>query len=113
METNLARIEERCQELCQVPDDEHAPFILDYHITSEDNFCIVMSTKSLLKKLQKTSRRTMDGTYKLLKSGYPVLIMGVDDADRHNHSIIFAVSATEQGERCCHENAFLFVVLCH
>ena len=88
-----------CQEMSSVPQDEDEPHVISYQIISPDDFNIVMSTKRLLKLFSVTIRRNVDGTYKLLKSGHPVIVMGVDDANRVYHPSILSLTATEQG-RC-------------
>ena len=97
----ISEIDAICKSLLRDVNDpslqEDEAFVVDYHVTAIDDFCIVLSTKRLLRIFGLTARRSIDGTYKLLKSGYPVLVMGVDDADRHYHPVIIALSATEQG----------------
>lgn len=100
-------ITEICEELSTEPEDEDAPYIIRYQIKSASDFNIVMSTKRLLKIFSVTIRRNIDGTYKLLRSGFPVLVMGVDDADRRYHPAILSISAKETGKyhACTGESA--------
>ena len=93
---SVDRLEAKCSLMASAPDDDSEPFVIGYHFTDKDNFAVVVSSKELMKKFSLTKRRAMDGTYKLLKSGFPVLIYGVDDAAGHFHPIAIAVSSTER-----------------
>ena len=94
----VALMRKLCEGMSAVPEDEDTPYVLSYYIHSSSDFNIVMSTKRLLKLFSVTVRRNVDGTYKLLKSGHPVLIMGVDDANRTYHPSIMSLSANEKGQ---------------
>lgn len=104
-----------CEEMSSEPEDEDEPYVISYQIKSPDDFNIVMSTNRLLKLFSVTIRRNVDGTYKLLKSGHPVIVMGVDDADRVYHPSILSLTATEQGKyfaTCAAVSSFICVTTC-
>ena len=94
---SLGRLKEKCKALTSPPIDDNEPFVIGFHFTNKDRFAVVVSSKKLLKKFSLTRRRAMDGTYKLLISGFPVLIYGVDDADGHFHPIAIALASNERG----------------
>ena len=84
------------------------PFILDYVIfdqsdpdtlidyEDEDQFRLVISTRNLLKfSLHFKLVLQADGTYKLMWQGFPVLIVGSSDFDRHFHGIVLSVCSRE------------------
>lgn len=96
--STVGLIRKLCEDMSAVPEDEDTPYVLSYDIKSSSDFNIVMSTKRLLKLFSVTVRRNVDGTYKLLKSGHPVLLMGVDDANRAYHPCILSLSANERGQ---------------
>jgi len=100
----------KCEEMSAVPEDVDQPFVLAYQIKSNKDFNIVISTRRLLQKFDESARRNLDGTYKLLKSGYPVLVMGLDDANRKYHPAILSVSATEKGKKVPSTRTYLLFV---
>lgn len=93
---HVDKIKELCESMSALPEDEDEPFVMAYQVKSADDFNIVVSTRRLLHKFDRSHRRNIDGTYKLLRSGYPVLVMGLDDANRRYHPAILSISATER-----------------
>lgn len=81
-----------------VPDDLDEPFVLEYKVDSSDDFDYVVTTKRLLEKFSLTDRRNIDMTYKHSKSGFPIMVMGVDDANRRHHRAMLGVSAKQRCE---------------
>jgi len=75
--------------------DERKVFILDQYF-EKNNFCVSFSTKTLIKNaifqsLYDFSLICIDGTYKLIKQGYPLIIMTTTDKQYHGHQIAFAL----------------------
>ena len=106
----IGQLAEFCTENSELPGEElpNEPFVLDYIIFDEsdpstlidyevgDQFRLVITTRNLLKfSLNFTLVLQTDGTYKLMWQGFPVLIVGVSDFDRHFHGIVLAVCTRE------------------
>lgn len=95
-----------CKKKSVVPDDEDKLFVLDYNIicdTGNQDIKIVLSTRRLLKNINKSCMVQADSTYKLIWQGYPVIIMGSSDKNKTFHPFVLAVCNTEN------ENDFSFI----
>lgn len=62
---------------------------------SEKYFRIFFSTKRLLRYAMESDIIHTDGTYQLVVQGYPVLVVGISDADKCFHMSGLAVTAGE------------------
>lgn len=82
-----------------VPEDEIAPFVLNYHINEDENsFRFFITSKVLLENALDCVTIHCDATYKIIWQGFPVLVVGSSDFDRHFHVFGISVSCTEQTE---------------
>jgi hypothetical protein len=87
----------------QIPDEDspHEPFVLNFQIFHEDDldtlvdfeegdqFRVVITTRHLLKFLDKFKLVLQtDGTYKEVWQGFPIIIVGASDYDRHFHEVL-------------------------
>lgn len=71
-----------------VPEDEDESFIVEYFIDYETgHFKFLLSTKRLLLGALNTQFICADATYKLNWQGYPLLVVGNTDQDRHFHNV--------------------------
>ena len=69
--------------------------MIDYE-EFEDQFRVVITTRNLLKfSLHFELVLQTDGTYILMWQGFPVLILGSSDYDRHFHPILLSVCSRE------------------
>jgi SWIM zinc finger len=89
-----------CSKYTSVPLNEDETFILDFSYNLEmglvNGFQIIFSTKRLLRLAQHARNVHVDGTYKLVYQGYPVLIIGFSDASRSFHPIALSLSMKER-----------------
>lgn len=56
---------------------------------------IMFTSKNLMKNCEKTGMFHIDGTYKLIKNGFPVIVLGVSDIQGVFHPIAFCISSNE------------------
>lgn len=98
-----------------VPNDDDDPFVVNFTCSpprtpSEQKFFrIFFSTKRLLSHALLSINRHSDGTYQIITEDFPVLTLGVSDADNHFHLNGLAITASETGD----DYQFLFDSLQH
>ncbi len=103
---SLGELEQWCIDNFSVPEDDDEPFVVDHKFIYENEddedaiygsrFRFFLSSKTLLKIASTSKIICADGTYKLNWQGYPVLITGTTDSDRHFHSFGLAVCTNEE-----------------
>ena len=113
---SLGEIEQWCVEASKtVPESDDTPFIVSYQIVygndnddddddkdvddddvNENKFRFFISTKRLLQIAPTAKKIHADATYKLVWQGFPVLVIGTSDLDRHFHSFGLAVCSDEK-----------------
>ena len=59
---------------------------------------IMFTSKGLMKNCEKSGVFHIDGTYKLIKNGFPVIVLGVSDIQGSFHPIAFCISSNEDEE---------------
>ncbi|CAF4947771.1 unnamed protein product [Pieris macdunnoughi] len=94
----------------EIPDDGHEVFVLAYEISEDDldqNFRFMLTTKYLIGLSRQCSVLHADATYKLIWQGFPVLVIGTTDRDKHFHPFGLAVTTAERTE----DFIFLFSAL--
>ena len=57
---------------------------------------IMFSSKNLMKNCERNGVFHLDGTYKLIKTGFPVFVFGISDIQHTFHPIAFCVSSNEE-----------------
>lgn len=86
----------------QAPENPHQSFVLDYNTNAADTddvfFQFVFTTKYLLGNLNVATNIHADSTYKLIWQGFPVLVIGTTDQERHFHIIALGVCTFDR--RC-------------
>jgi hypothetical protein len=117
---SLGEIEQWCLESSRsIPELDDTPFVGAYNIiyddddndddngedddSGENKFRFFVTTKRLMKMASKSTKIHADATYKLIWQGFPVLIVGTTDLDRHFHPFGIAVCSNEKTQD------FLFV----
>jgi hypothetical protein len=60
-----------------------------------DHFNIGMTSKNLMKLIQKRGVFHIDGTYKISSHGYPLVAYGITDMQGHYHPIAFMLTSNE------------------
>lgn len=107
----LSRLISLCQRYNQTPTLDDEVFILDYSYEIEEDmvngFQVIFSTRRLLLLSQHAKNIHVDGTYKLVFQGYPVLIIGYSDANRRFHPIALSLSMRER--LCDYQKLFVVV----
>lgn len=108
---NLAEIEKYCEEHTAIPEDEHDPFVLDYHKSSfEDDsqrFKYVISTNEEEVVKKNHACATMcDSTYKMNTDKYPVIVLGSTDKDNKFHLFGFGFVSHEKEDTDDYEFCF-------
>lgn len=106
---SLGELEQWCLDFNTVPESDDSPFIVSYQIIYDDDediysdeedsnckFRIFISTKRLLQMASKVTILHADATYKLVWQGFPILVIGTSDYDRHFHIIGLALCTNEK-----------------
>jgi hypothetical protein len=107
---SLGELEHWCEQTSNIPDEEDVPFVVSYVIIYDEEcdddeeaddeerskFRIFISTKRLLKHASGAKKLHVDATYKLIWQGFPVLIIGTSDMDRHFHIFGMAICTNEK-----------------
>jgi hypothetical protein len=98
---SLGELEKWLKDHSQVPEDEDAAYIVSYFVTyeeeeGENTFQFFASTKRLIKHAQDAKIIHADATYKLNWQGFPVLVVGTSDSNRHFHHFGLAVCTSEK-----------------
>jgi len=106
----LGKLEQWCFESCQTTLDIDTPFVVSYEVMYPDEFNdeedfdghagsifrIFISTRRLLTTSSTSTKIHADATYKLVWQGFPILIVGTTDADRHFHPFGLAICTNEE-----------------
>lgn len=94
---NLGDLMEWCKTNSNYPDDIDEPFVLSNECNAENvsgfRFCI--TTPRLLKIISKAEIICIDATYKLNWLGYPLIVLGTVDRQKHFHPTMYACSSHE------------------
>ena len=107
---SLGEIEDWCIESSKsIPDSDNTGFVVSYEIIYDDDnnntmddddngnkFRFFVSTKRLLRIASMSKKIHADATYKLIWQGFPVLVIGTTDLDRHFHGLGIAVCSNEK-----------------
>lgn len=87
------------EEKLRTPEDEAAPFVLNYDSSQPSAehkfFRFAMTSKILLLNGTKSKILHIDATYKLIWQGFPVLVIGCTDKEKSFHPIAIGVSTNE------------------
>ena len=59
--------------------------------SDDDHFNVMLTSKKLLEMLDSN----IDGTYKLTKEGFPIIVFAKTDFDHHFHPIALSISSHE------------------
>jgi hypothetical protein len=86
---SLGQLEKWITSHTDVPDNENEVFVIAYYNLESDppSFRIVLSTKNLMKQCIDAEILHADATNKLVRQGFPVLIVGTTDKNRNFHPI--------------------------
>lgn len=80
---NLGTLEKWLSDTSTVPDDETQPFILDFVIDdmneAKPRFKCFVTSRILLKSAVGADKVHCDATYKIVREGYPILVVGTSD----------------------------------
>lgn len=97
---SLGELQAWLVEHSQVPDDDHTPYVICYHVFESETptFRFAISTKSLLRLTTVANNIHADATYKLIWQGFPVLVVGTTDRAKKFHPLCMAVSTSERKE---------------
>jgi hypothetical protein len=107
---SLGELEQWCLESSQTPQDLDTPFVVSYEVIYDDEFGdeedvdghdgprfrFFVSTRRLLTTASTSVNIHADATYKLVWQGFPILIVGTTDLDRHFHPFGMAVCTNEE-----------------
>ncbi|KAF9758301.1 hypothetical protein NGRA_3148 [Nosema granulosis] len=108
---SLGEIEQWCIESSKtIPESDDTPFVASYQVIydvddrnesddddmNDNKFRFFVTTKRLLQMASRSKKIHADATYKLVWQGFPVLIIGTTDLDRHFHSFGIAVCSNEK-----------------
>jgi hypothetical protein len=100
---SLGELEKWFNDNSAVPDDEDAAYIVSSTVTyeeeegeGENSFQFFASTKRLIKQARDAKIIHADATYKLNWQGFPVLVVGTSDSNRHFHHFGLAVCTSEK-----------------
>lgn len=80
-----------------VPKDIDSAFILDYmYDRTDSSFAFVVSTPRLLCNLTNQTNICADGTYKITWQGYPLIVVGTIDRQKHFHVVAICLTSNER-----------------
>lgn len=83
---SLGELEQWLKERSDIPIDEHTVFVVHYEVDYDAaSFRFFLSTKNLIKQSSQSNIVHADTTYQLNYDGFPVLVIGTTDLDRHLH----------------------------
>jgi hypothetical protein len=84
-----------------IPEDLHIPFVAQYELETEEEesiFRFFITSRYLMSICANSYKIHADATYKLLWQGFPVLIVGTTDMDKHFHPFGLSVCTNEKKE---------------
>ena len=82
-----------------ITDDEFFVFGADFGTgNDDDHFQIGFTSKALINRIPEAVIFHCDGTYKVLKLGFPLMVLGISDINRKFWPIGFMFSSHEQKE---------------
>jgi hypothetical protein len=84
-----------------IPEDLHIPFVEQYELETEEEesiFRFFITSRYLMSICANSYKIHADATYKLLWQGFPVLIVGTTDMDKHFHPFGLSVCTNEKKE---------------
>jgi hypothetical protein len=99
---NLIDLHEFCIDHSEVPVGVDEPYVVNYHVDinqenqQDPTFGIAVSTKRLLRDVNKTNYVNADGTYKTNWNGFPFVIIGSCDKKRTFHPLITTLTSNEK-----------------
>lgn len=97
-------IREWCEARKEIPLDEDTAFVLDHLVHAESTnpddqvLRLVVSTRRLLRSMEKSDMVQIDSTYKTIWQGYPVMVFGTSDRNQVFHPFGLVVCNAETGE---------------
>lgn len=95
----LSDLEKFFRENNAVPEDEDDPFIVNFDRSGpedeEKRFRLFYSTKRLLRHALQSNVLHVDGTYKIIVQGFPILVIGVSDYAKVFHLCGIAICSSE------------------
>ena len=87
----------------ELANDELYCFGVEYGDGSdEDHFHVGFTSKSMLSRVNGACVYHCDGTYRILKISYPLMVLGVSDIDRKFFPVAFMISSHEKNEDYTH-----------
>lgn len=97
MTISLSKLNDLIEPLTNVPEDLEKCFVAAYEWDTEPIpfFRILLTSKTLLLNCTMSDIVVCDATYKLLFSGYPLIVVGTVDMHKHFHLIAVALVSTE------------------
>lgn len=96
---NLIDLKNWLEDNSVIPIDKTQPYVVDFKLSLNENnpgFKFFVSTKQLLAAATTVSHIHVDGTYKLVWQGYPVIQAGTTDMYRSFHAFGLGVCTSEQ-----------------
>lgn len=107
---NLGDLMQWCEGSSNYPDDIDEAFALSYECNAgksfkcDASFRFCITSPRLLEVMSKADTICIDATYKLNWMGFPLIILGTIDRQKHFHPIIYACSSNETSN----DYAFVF-----
>lgn len=101
---SISEMEKFYDEHKAVPIDEDEGFVVNFDCSQPRTpndakfFRIFYSTKRLLKHANESEILHADGTYKITVQGYPLLCVGISDADKRFHLTGIAITSSESSD---------------
>lgn len=95
---SLGELELLLQTHTDIPEQTEKAYVAAYETNYDDSniyFRFFITSKTLLKNAKYTYHLHADGTYKLNWQGYPVIVVGTTDRDRHFHCFGISVCSAE------------------
>lgn len=81
----------------KVPERVDDAFVVDWIFNKNDkSFAFVVSTSRLLRNAAEQTNLSADGTYKITWQGFPLIVVGTIDREKHFHVTAIVVTSNER-----------------
>jgi hypothetical protein len=98
---SVGELEKWLKEHSTIPDSNYEAYVKSYEISAEDTdiyFRFFITSTYFIELASRSHVVHADATYKLIWQGFPVIIVGTTDKDRHFHPFGLSVSTNEKKE---------------
>lgn len=81
----------------KLPENVDDAFVVGYSFVKQDSsFAFLISTRRLLRNAVQHDNLSADGTYKIIWQGFPLIVVGSIDREKHFHVVAIVVTSNER-----------------